>query len=46
MSLAEIRNRLRPEEAMTFLFFAVLFFALAAMSASHAVGEGPASAYP
>jgi membrane-associated phospholipid phosphatase len=31
---------------MTLVFFAVLFLALAAMSASHAVLEGPASAYP
>jgi membrane-associated phospholipid phosphatase len=41
-----IRARLRPEEAMTLVFFAVLFMALAAMSASNAVLEGPAASYP
>ena len=45
-SLSTIRSRLRPEEAMTLVFFAVLFMALAGMSASHAVLEGPAAAYP
>lgn len=31
---------------MTFVFFALLFMALAAMSTSHAVLEGPAASYP
>jgi membrane-associated phospholipid phosphatase len=38
--------RLRPEEVLTFLFFALLAVALARMSTVNAAMPGPAAAYP
>ena len=46
LSAPVIGQRLRPEEAMTLAFYVILFLALAAMSASNAVLEGPAAKYP